>query len=133
MGVTRYVFVGERQSPKAARDGHTWENGRAAAHTLHAALRECGVEPSACAFVNLWRTPGLGPTRERLAPGVLRQLKEASAAGALVLAMGRLVQAELERRRIPHRPMVHPAALGRIRKRERYVEHVREVLSETKV
>lgn len=125
----RYVFVGERQSPKAARGGHTWQNGKAAAHTLHAALRECGVEPDTCAFLNLWRKPGLGPTRERLAPGVLAQLKEAQAVGATVLAMGRLVQAELERRRIPFRPMVHPAARGRIRKRERYVEHVREVLN----
>lgn len=126
----RYVFVGERQSPKAARGGHTWTNGKAAAHTLHAALRECGVDPEACHFLNLWRKPGLGPTREPIAPGVLRQLKEATASGACVLAMGRLVQRELERRSIPHRPMVHPAARGRIRKRERYVEHVREVLEQ---
>jgi hypothetical protein len=59
---------------------------------------------------------------------VLKALQEAKARGATVLAMGRLVQAELARRHIPHRPMVHPAARGRIRKRERYVEHVREVL-----
>jgi hypothetical protein len=124
----RYVFVGERQSPKAARGGHTWQNGKAAACTLHAALRALGHDPEACTFLNLWRTPGLGPTREKLAPSVLTALKQAQQDGAVILAMGRLVERELSRRRIPHRPMVHPAARGRIRKRERYVEHVREVL-----
>jgi hypothetical protein len=79
-------------------------------------------------FLNLWRTPGLGPTDERLAPGVLRRLQEAKRTGAVVVALGRLVERELSRRRIPHRTMVHPAARGKIRKRERYVEHVREVL-----
>jgi hypothetical protein len=127
----RYVFVGERQSPKAAQGGHTWANGKAAACTLHAALRTLGHDPAACTFLNLWRTPGLGPTNERLAPGVLGALKQAKQEGAVILAMGRLVERELKRRRIPHRPMIHPAARGRIRKRERYMEHVRSVLGES--
>lgn len=125
----RYVFVGERQSPKAARGGHTWQNGKAAACTLHAALRTLGHDPEACTFLNLWCTPGLGPTREPLIPGVLPTLRREAAAGAVIVAMGRLVERELARRGIPHRAMVHPAARGKIRKRERYVEHVREVLA----
>jgi plasmid stabilization system protein ParE len=112
----RYVFVGERPSPKAARIGATWQNGRMAARTLHAALEEIGERP------------GLGPTRERLAPGVLAVVLEEMERGAVVVALGRLVERELQRRAIPHRPMVHPAARGKIRKRERYVEHVRTVL-----
>jgi hypothetical protein len=60
-----------------------------------------------------------------------KKLREAVAEGAVILAMGRLVERELVRRGIPHRPMVHPAARGRIRKRERYVEHVREVLHQS--
>lgn len=125
----RLIFVGERQSPKAARGGHTWENGKAAACTLHAALRVLGYDPKSCTFLNLWRTPGLGPTSERLIPGVLPTLRREVERGAVVVALGRLVQRELDRRGVPHRPMVHPAARGRIRKRERYVEHVREVLA----
>jgi uracil-DNA glycosylase len=124
----RYVFVGERPSPKAARIGATWQNGRMAARTLHAALEEIGERPEAHLFVNLWRKPGLGPTRERLAPGVLAVVLEEMERGAVVVALGRLVERELQRRAIPHRPMVHPAARGKIRKRERYVEHVRTVL-----
>lgn len=124
------VFVGERQSPKAARGGHTWQNGKAAACTLHAALRAAGYDPAACEFLNLWSRPGLGPTRDRLAPGVLRRLREASASGAVVVALGRLVERELQRRGVPHRTMVHPAARGKIRKRERYMQHVREVLTQ---
>jgi uracil-DNA glycosylase len=125
----RLVFVGERPSPKAARYGHTWQGGNAAARTLHDALRAVGHDPESCTFLNLWRTPGLGPTSEQLIPGVLPTLRREVECGAVVVALGKLVERELARRGIPHRPMVHPAARGRIRKRERYVEHVRSVLS----
>jgi hypothetical protein len=124
----RFVFVGERPSPKAAAIGATWQNGRMAARTLHAALVEIGEAPDTHTFLNLWRTPGLGPTRERIAPGVVGTLRREAAAGACVVALGKLVERELVRRGIPHRPMVHPAARGAIRKRERYVAHVRAVL-----
>jgi hypothetical protein len=51
-----------------------------------------------------------------------------SGAGGLVIAMGRKVQRELERKGFPHLRIVHPAARGTIRKKERYAAHLRAVL-----
>jgi hypothetical protein len=45
------------------------------------------------------------------------------------VALGRRVSSELARRDVDHVALVHPAARGRIRKRERYIAHVQERLS----
>jgi uracil-DNA glycosylase len=126
--MNRIIFVGERPSLKAARYGHTWEGANAAARTLHNALDAVGVDREARAFVNLWTRPGVGKPAHRPSRNAVRQVREAVTSGARVVALGQLVAAELEARRIPHVRMVHPAARGKIRKRERYIEHVREVL-----
>jgi hypothetical protein len=42
--------------------------------------------------------------------------------------MGRVASSVLSRHDIAHVQMVHPAARGRIRKKERYAAHVQEVL-----
>lgn len=126
--MSRYVFVGERPSPKAARYGHTWTNGKAAARTLHDTLRALGLDPDAQLYVNLWQTPGLRKPCEEPHVARVKALRRTAKAGLPLVALGSLVAKELERLGIPHRRMVHPAARGKIRKRERYVAHAREVL-----
>ncbi len=49
------VFVGERRSQRARQLNASWTTGGLAASTLHAALRACGIEPSAVLFLNLFR------------------------------------------------------------------------------
>lgn len=123
------IFVGERQSPKAARYGHTWENGKAAAATLRSALLAAGIDPSAQTFANLWRVPGLRDPKRPPSRDVLRTLRRASREGERIVAMGALVARELERHKIPHVPLRHPAARGKMRRRDLYEAHVREVLA----
>ncbi len=123
-----FVFVGERPSPKAAATGATWQNGRLAGRTLRDTLAAVGIDPDGQTYLTLWRTPGLGPAREPLRRGAIRELREARAEGRTVVALGALVAGELSRRRVPHVRMTHPAARGLIRKRERYEAHVRAIL-----
>lgn len=125
----RYVFVGERQSPKAAKYGHTWQNGHAAARTLHDTLSQLGISLESQVFLNLWSTPGLRAPQEPPSADSLHAVREALASGACIVALGSLVAAALVRASVPHRRMVHPAARGLIRKRERYIAHAREVLT----
>lgn len=122
------IFVGERQSPKAAKYGHTWQSGQASAATLHRALLAAGLEPSACEFLNLWGTPGLRDPKRPPRRDVLRRLRRAVRTGERVVALGSLVARELERSQVPFTPLRHPAARGKMRKRELYEAHVREVL-----
>lgn len=125
MTAPRYCFVGERQSPRAASRDWNWHNGRLCAGTLLRALESCGLDPTRHVFVNLWHTPGLGPTTEE--PDVAL-VKAAARAGYELVALGRLVERELRCAGLPHRTLTHPAARGAIRKRCRYVEHLRAVL-----
>lgn len=121
----RYLFVGERPSPLAASRAWTWEDGRVCARTLLDALADAGIAREACRFLNLWSSPGLGPTDE---PAQLAPIVAASRSGATVVALGRLVQRELARAGVPHRSLIHPAARGAIRRRAVYHAHVRAVL-----
>ena len=45
-----------------------------------------------------------------------------------IVAMGAKVQKALRAEGINFIPIVHPAARGAIRKKERYIEHIREAL-----
>jgi hypothetical protein len=110
------LFVGERPSQAAVRMGVCWRDGRLAAKQLFDALCAVGIDPDNCEFVNWW---------ER---GSRRRVTEQVRRGGLVIAMGRKVQRELERKGFPHLRIVHPAARGAIRNKERYAEHVRAVL-----
>jgi hypothetical protein len=111
------VFVGDRRSKLAVKKGVRWQDGRLAAKQLFDALAHAGIDKDRCAFVN-WFERG-GPTK-------IRRL--ASDEGAIVVGMGRKVQAALRRAKIEHLELVHPAARGAIRKKERYLAHVAEVL-----
>lgn len=117
--MTRFLFVGEKRSPTAIKKGWTWHSGRVAARTLHEALRAAGIDPSVCLFVNAWHDDG---------EPCWAVESMCSDDGVVVVALGQKVARRLASLRIPHRAMVHPAARGHIRKRERYHAHVAEVL-----
>lgn len=124
----RFLFVGERLSLQAAKIGATWENGKLAAKQLHDALRALNIDPASQRYVNLWTVPGVGPTNEPVNPVALQEINEAIAAGYTVIGMGQLVSRALSEQSIPHLLIVHPAARGAIRKKERYTAHVRSIL-----
>ncbi|MDG6910292.1 MAG: hypothetical protein JRN08_07980 [Nitrososphaerota archaeon] len=119
----RLVFVGERRSRKAIEIGGCWENGRLAAKTLHDALRAAGLHPESQTFLNLFPDDGPSPSES-----VLLRLREFHGQGVTIVGMGQVVQRALTRVEIPHVPMVHPAARGRIRARALYYAHVARVL-----
>jgi hypothetical protein len=118
-----YVFVGERRSPTAIHMGVTWADGRLCAKNLHEALRAVGIEPNEHVFVNAFDDEGRLDARSLLAAAaaILRE-------DVTVVALGQKAARELARMSIPHVLLIHPAARGSIRKRERYQQHVADVL-----
>jgi hypothetical protein len=124
----KFLFVGERPSHQAARISATWHNGKLAAKQLHDALRALNIEPAEQRYVNLWRTPGTGPIKAYPEVSALAYIAESVALGYTVVGMGQIVSRELARRGITHLLIVHPAARGAIRKKERYTAHVEGVL-----
>jgi len=107
------LFVGEKRSELAKKMGVRWEDGRLAAKQLFDALEACGVDPKDCLFANWFQSNKRAFIRSYDGP---------------VFAMGKIVQAALEREGIDHIPIVHPAARGEIRKKERYRNHIRKAL-----
>lgn len=126
------IFVGECRSPTAVEKGWTWKNGRLAAKPLFEALASMGVDPSAQTFINLWCDPPRGQMRAerpRLNSRSLTRIRLALAEGYVVVAMGwRVSSAMAKIGGLDHVAIVHPAARGRIRKRERYIAHVTSTL-----
>ena len=119
------VFVGERRSRRARQLNASWSSGGLAASTLHAALRACGIEPSAVLFVNLFQE---GDGALVVDPAALAEVRALASGGATTVALGRAVQRRLARNHISFLPLTHPAARGRIRTRATYQAHVADVL-----
>jgi hypothetical protein len=118
------VFVGEKRSDRAVSMGVTWADGRLAAKTLFAALREAGIDPDAQHFVNLFEdSPDY-----RLDAGAVERLRFLAASGHELVGMGRRVQRALARLGLAHTKLIHPAARGEIRATDRYRRHVRDAL-----
>jgi hypothetical protein len=127
------VFVGERPSRTAYERGYTWRSGRLAASTLFSALREIGIDPesSSVHFENLWTQVQPDPITDRKDEvAVIGRLREATVERRfqVIVGLGKKVSKVLTDAGIPHVAITHPAARGKIRKRETYVEHVRERL-----
>lgn len=105
-----------------------WEDGRLAAKPLFEALRAMGVDPTDQVYVNLWTDP---PTRRgknwrpTLCSGIVIGLRIATLPK---VALGARVSTQLTKLGIKHVAIVHPAARGSIRKRERYIAHVAATL-----
>lgn len=118
-GYVSYAFVGDKPSNKALQMGVTWYDGKLAAAQLFDALRFCGIDPDSCRFENINHCDETGKI------AIVRSLRKSR---RTIVAMGENAASELKRLGCPHIQIVHPAARGRIRKKERYCAHVREVL-----
>jgi len=125
------IFIGECRSPTAQRKGWSWTDGRLAAKPLFEALEAMGIEPLDHLFYNLFHDPPARRNVRRWRPTVNEGIVSGlcvQVRGRVVVALGKRVSAELVKRGINHVALVHPAARGRIRKRERYIAHVAERL-----
>jgi hypothetical protein len=135
----KLLFVGERRSQTAMRMGVTWEHGRLCAMTLHEALANIGVDakdPEHVWFINLWGDHqvdvSLDETPRLVYPFAINvfnvHLADAIRYRWTIVGLGKKVQRALDAHGIPHLKLIHPAARGGIRKRERYHAHVAQVL-----
>lgn len=127
--MTTFLFVGERPSHKAVEIGATWQNGRLAAKQLHDALRMIGIDPDKHQYINLWTRPDAGEDDFADEVVALKKIRRAWHAGLVIVGMGAIVSRVLTKKNIPHLQLIHPAARGKIRKKERYTAHVGAVLS----
>ena len=121
--MSRLVFVGEKPSTTAQQRGWRWEDGRLAAVPLFDALREIGINPTACRFVNLFGKRASNPETPTTAS--LRELRKMHREGWQLVALGKKVSSALP---IDHIAIRHPAARGAGRLRSRYRQHVAEAL-----
>jgi hypothetical protein len=119
------VFVGERRSNRAQQLGITWLDGRLAGKTLHDALRACGVDPAGATFLNLFHD---GEASWLPCENALLAIRSLSTTGAVVVALGRRVQAALQAAGVPYLPLTHPAARGAVRARSVYQQQVADLL-----
>ena len=130
----RLIFVGECRSLTAQRKGWTWKDGRLAAKPLFEALEAMGVDPSAQLYINLWTDTPTGTTygnleiKPQILGRTIDRIKRAMSDGRIAVALGKRVSDQLARRGLVHVALVHPAARGKIRKRERYHAHVADKL-----
>ena len=118
----RILFVGERRSPRAIQMGVTWKDRRLAGKQLFDAFDTLGIDPSKFEFTNVFETEDF-----------FDHLEIATEENIPIIGMGQKVQRVLSNMDIEHIPMIHPAARGSIRKKERYAEHVNEVLAQIPV
>lgn len=125
-----FVFVGERPSQLAWRIGATWQSAQLAGRTLHDALVAAGLDPAAQQYCNLWRGPRPNRWDRAHERATILALRTYTAESYTVVGMGLRVQRCLNTYNVTHLALVHPAARGLIRKRERYHMHVRQVLLE---
>ncbi|MGI8567328.1 MAG: hypothetical protein ACR2LZ_12695 [Pyrinomonadaceae bacterium] len=125
----RFVFVGERPSRTAVRRGWTWKHGRLAGKTLHDALARIGIDPAKQKYVNLF-----GDGCERDAESIeinerILLIRRLNRRGYKVIGMGQRVCQRLREAEVVHLSIRHPAARGRLRRRELYTAHVRQSLA----
>lgn len=113
----QYIFVGERRSPTAIKNGWSWTSGRLAAKQLFDALKAIGIDPNDHLFTNLWADDGTPIPIPKVA--------------GTVVGMGKVVQDELDNRGIKHLKLIHPAARGAIRRKKNYARHVKSTLVKT--
>src|SRR5262249_8324095 len=123
----RFLFVGERPSPRAEQIGATWQNGKLSGKTLREALLALNLDPAAHHYLNLYRHSR--PVEDILCEEaacleILRLMEQ----GYIVVGWGGLVSERLYEQGIPHLRMIHPAARGAIRKKECYQAHVAAIL-----
>jgi hypothetical protein len=84
--------------------------------------------PSTRSWRAAWTRPSAAPANWSTHPGPARWVGYGRGRGHVPVALGLKVAAAMSRRGIGHPRLVHPAACGRIRGKETYAAHVREVL-----
>lgn len=126
--MTKLIFVGENRSPTAIARGWTWKDGHLAARPLFEALVAMGLDPADQTFVNLF-VDGQPGKPLRVNYRTVIALREAISAGTTIVALGQKVARGLALRGLVHTVITHPAARGKIRKRERYIAHVCSTLA----
>ena len=110
---SKLLFVGEKRSQRAIDLGLTWKDGGLAAKQLFDAFKACGIDPTSVEFTNWFERGGIKKTTQWC---------------GVVIAMGRKVSDALKQRGIEHIAIVHPAARGHIRRKDRYAEHIKTQL-----
>jgi hypothetical protein len=121
----KFLFIGEKRSDLAIKMNVRWEDGRLAAKQLFDALFFCGINPKHCKFINLFE-----PLRDQ---GIcydshLFWINALSVNQFIPVAMGNKVSKQLNKMGVKHIKIVHPAAKGLIRKKENYINHVKDKL-----
>jgi hypothetical protein len=106
----KYLFVGERRSPRAIQMNVTWVDKRLCAGHLSKALDNLGIDWNDCAFLNVFED----------------DIQDIRVFKGVVIAMGRNVEKELLKHGITHEFIYHPATRGTVRNIEKYKQHVRE-------
>lgn len=124
----KFLFVGERPSHQAVKIGATWQNGRLAGKQLRDALLALNINPDEHRYCNLYTRPDVGAWDRADEMMALCEIRDAQNEGLVIVGMGAIVCAVLAFRGVPHLQLIHPAARGAIRKKERYTSHVRSVL-----
>jgi len=120
----KFVFVGEKRSNRAIEMNVNWQDGKLAARSLIRALRASGINYQEQVFLNLFYDKDGYEIRSYSS----EKIKELAKNGAIIVGMGKLIQKHLEKLGIKHLKLTHPAARGKIRKKETYTEHVSKVL-----
>lgn len=110
----KFLFVGEERSPTAIRMGVTWKDKRLAAAHLSKAVEALGIDWNKCTFLNIFED----------------DIEKIRKFRGVRVAMGRKVERELKKHKIPHKYIHHPAARGKIRIIENYKTHVKEQLQD---
>lgn len=128
LSTTRFLFVGERPTGRAARIGATLQNGRLAGKTLHGALRALKVDPHRQQYLNLYCWPDANPADEASEEETCREIEHRARSGYVVVGLGHKVSRRLWVHCIPHLRLIHPAARGTIRRTECYRLHVATIL-----
>ncbi len=121
---SKIVFVGERRSLRAIQMNVTWQDGRLAAKVLFEALATLGITEDVYVVVDAYRDDA------SLDVSIMEGVQTLQGQGWLIIGMGKKAQQVLTMFGIPHRPMIHPAARGKIRRREAYQAHVADILKE---
>ena len=115
----RLLFIGEKRSQQAIDNDWYWYMGVSTAKVLFDSLMAIGINPEQQDYMNLWSDKGM----LKHFPDVLLRVY-----GGRIVAMGQKVQKQLDEYGVKYIGIVHPAARGRWRKREVYIEHLREQL-----
>lgn len=131
VSLTRFLFVGEKPSLKAEEKGIVWADGGLAAKQLFDGLRANQIDPAKCVFYNLFGDYADDPEGDKYVVSrnicAIRSLARANRLE--VVAMGKKVSQRLARHNVEHRMIVHPAARGTIRGKEKYAAHIAEKLT----